>query len=439
MSTWSRARQLASKTPPARNRYVDLLRAISIGAVVLGHWLIVAPWIDQGRLRLDPTLGIQPWTQWLTLLFQVMPVFFLVGGYSNAASWESAVREKRPYAAWVSGRLRRLIGPVLPLLAIWGGLALVLRRVGVSAVTVRDVSRLSLVPLWFLAVYLLVVLLVPWTRRAWLRWGMASYWMPVLAAILVDVARFWGGHRPAVGWLNYLFVWVAMHQLGYAWREGRLAGPRLALRWAVGGALAWALLVRFGPYPISMVSVAGEEVSNTMPPDVLLLALGAAQTGLLLAIEPPMRRWLSRLGPWTATVWVNGTIMSVYLWHLTVLSLVVGLASLAGGTGLHLRPGSAAWWAWRPVWLAVLCGTLLAMLPLFARFERLPEPAVSSPAWRVMPGALLVCTALTLLAMGGIGSEDAIGVRVGTLALAFIGALLAGILPLPAARRREAG
>ena len=125
MSAWSRALQAAAQTPPSRNRYVDLLRAISIGAVVLGHWVIAAPWVEDDRLRLDHMLAVQPWTQWLTLLFQVMPVFFLVGGYSNAASWDAAQRAGTPYGAWIAGRARRLIGPIVPLILTWAAMALV--------------------------------------------------------------------------------------------------------------------------------------------------------------------------------------------------------------------------------------------------------------------------------------------------------------------------
>ena len=102
MSAWSRALEAAAQTPPSRNRYVDLLRAVSIGAVVIGHWIIAAPWIDDGQLQLDHMLAVEPWTQWLTLLFQVMPVFFLVGGYSNAASWDAAQRAGTPYGVWIA-------------------------------------------------------------------------------------------------------------------------------------------------------------------------------------------------------------------------------------------------------------------------------------------------------------------------------------------------
>jgi len=46
MSIWQQAADMAQKTPPERNRYVDLLRALSISAVVLGHWLMAAPFLD---------------------------------------------------------------------------------------------------------------------------------------------------------------------------------------------------------------------------------------------------------------------------------------------------------------------------------------------------------------------------------------------------------
>ena len=81
-SAWSRAKELAERTPEARNRYVDFLRAFSIGVVVLGHWLMAAPSVDRDGLTLSDMLRVSPWTQWLTWIFMVMPLFFLVGGYS---------------------------------------------------------------------------------------------------------------------------------------------------------------------------------------------------------------------------------------------------------------------------------------------------------------------------------------------------------------------
>ena len=42
---WNKAKSLAEQAPPERNRYVDFLRALSILAVVVGHWLVAAPYI----------------------------------------------------------------------------------------------------------------------------------------------------------------------------------------------------------------------------------------------------------------------------------------------------------------------------------------------------------------------------------------------------------
>ncbi len=83
----AKARWAAVNTPATRNRAVDLYRAVAILFVVLGHWLLVAPVIRGGELELSILLAEQPWTQYATWLFQVMPVFFFVGGFSNSLSW----------------------------------------------------------------------------------------------------------------------------------------------------------------------------------------------------------------------------------------------------------------------------------------------------------------------------------------------------------------
>ncbi|MDK1046162.1 MAG: acyltransferase family protein [Anaerolineales bacterium] len=80
MSIWSQAKGLAAQTPGDRNRYVDFLRAISILVVITGHWLIAAFYYQDGSLTPSDVLVNQPDAQWLTWLFQVMPIFFMVGG-----------------------------------------------------------------------------------------------------------------------------------------------------------------------------------------------------------------------------------------------------------------------------------------------------------------------------------------------------------------------
>ena len=127
------------------------------------------------------------------------------------------------------------------------------------------------------------VVLVPVSFKAWQRYGFASFGVLVVAAVIDDLL-FFAADLKSVGWLNYAFVWLAVHQLGYAWRDGYLAGARQGLAWVVAGGLVLAGLVVLGPYPVSMVSVPGQEVSNTLPPKIAMLALGIVQCGLLLSI-----------------------------------------------------------------------------------------------------------------------------------------------------------
>ena len=82
--------EAARQTPASRNRAADCYRTLAICFVVFGHWMLVAPYAPEGELELRKILAEQPWTQYLTWLFQVMPVFFFVGGYANAASWSSS-------------------------------------------------------------------------------------------------------------------------------------------------------------------------------------------------------------------------------------------------------------------------------------------------------------------------------------------------------------
>ena len=73
--------------PPTRELSADLYRVLAVVIVVIGHWLLAAVTYRGGRFGYDEVLAEMPWTQWLTWFFQVVPVFFLVAGYANAASW----------------------------------------------------------------------------------------------------------------------------------------------------------------------------------------------------------------------------------------------------------------------------------------------------------------------------------------------------------------
>ncbi|HEY5667083.1 MAG TPA: acyltransferase [Gammaproteobacteria bacterium] len=437
MSLWSHAAAVAAKTPESRNRLVDFLRAASILAVISGHWLLAAPYLADGRLVMGNMLELADYTKWLSWGYQVMPVFFLVGGYANAVSWRAALRDGKPFSVWLDARLRRLILPVLPLIAAWVFLAWLGRGLGLDAAFVQQGSKTALVPIWFLAIYTLIILLVPLTHAAWQRWGFASFLVPVALAAADDVLFFAG--YPGLGWFNYVFLWVAVHQLGYAWRDNRIARPLARFGFGCFGLGLLCGLTLLGPYPVAMISDPNAAMSNTLPPKLPLLALGIAQTGFLLSFETPLRRWLARPAPWTAAVLLNGMIMTIYLWHSTALALIIALSAALGNLGLGFDPGSSAWWLSRPAWLAIYTLALAALLPLVARFERLPIPKTAAATARnQIAGATLACSGLALLAYYGLGGEVALSIQGIAVSAPFLGGLMAGLLHTPRPSRKSA-
>jgi surface polysaccharide O-acyltransferase-like enzyme len=336
-----------------------------------------------------------------------MPLFFLVGGYSNATSWRSARTKGVNWASWQRARLRRLMTPVVPLLLLWLVVASVAQLFEVPAAMMRTASQTALVPTWFLAAYVLVVAVTPATLALWerLRW-----WSVVGGLVLgglVDWVSISTGQVLA-GFVNYLVVWATVHQLGYAWRDEALASARRRVALSVVGLVGVSTLVALGPYPLSMIGIGGE-VENSYPTRITMALLGMAQIGLALLAEGPLQRWLQRRRPWTVVVTVNARIMTLYLWHLTAMILVVGVSLLLGGLGLRTEPGSAGWWLERPVWFAVLGVVTLACIRVAGHLE---TPAIElRPAprrWQPLLATVAVCGGLAVMASSGIVSDDGV-------------------------------
>ena len=240
-----------------------------------------------------------------------MPVFFLVGGYANAASLTAAPgpgRRRHRLAA----RPHRPAGPPdhrpaggagprprrWP--ACWGvdadpgphrGLvrhhpALVPRRVpGGGGPDPADATRCTAASGW------------P-CRWCWWAWSPSATWPGCRA-----------GRRWPAG--NYLFGWLAIHQLGFAWYDARRrraaghAGPdadrtrhprptaarRRRAGWPcwLGGLVALVLLTLIGPYPVACSTCPASGWTTPRPPSLALLAVATAATRADPAAARPRR------------------------------------------------------------------------------------------------------------------------------------------------------
>lgn len=393
----TRARDAAERTPPDRDRLVDALRVFAMLVVVVGHWLMAVIWLQpDGDVVILNALDDHPGLQLLTWLFQVMPLFFLAGGFSNGRSLSLAGSGT---GAWLGRRAKRLLAPVTLLVAFWAIIAPI-ARLWLDPGLVRSAALGALVPLWFISVYLGIVLLAPLTHRAWDRWGWRTVAVGVLAAIAVDVIRF-TADAEWLGWANFAFVWATVHQAGYGMDDWRR--PSVGRWLAPAGLALMVLAVTVGPYPLSMIGLDTQSLTNTTPPTVALLALATMQAGLVGLLAPMLERRLTEVRTWSWVLLGGGVAMTWFAWHLTVMILVAGLDLALGGFALSIEPFTTVWWLTRPLWILVLTAvTLPVVLGLSGLEARSRSGTATRPAWLVAGGIVGAVASVAALVLSGV-------------------------------------
>ncbi|MGE5132224.1 MAG: acyltransferase family protein [Gemmatimonadota bacterium] len=408
-----------------RYRYLDLLRVVAIGGVVYGHWLLVDITYSSGRLSGRDAVDYVSWGRWATWAFQVMPVFFLVGGYVNARSWAAHRARGECWTWWVRDRAVRLCWPTA-VFVVAGILAVVAARAaGADTAAVAEAGWLAAMQLWFLPVYLLLIALTPVMLTVHRRWGLAVPAAMAAAAALVGAGAA-GPRLHVIGYASYLLVWGSIHQWGFAWQDGTVTRPRwrpYAL--AAGGAALLVGLVTSRAFQADMVGSG-----NTNPPSIALLAYSAAQAGLVLAAGPAATRLLARPLLWRRVTRLNEATMTVYLWHFVPV-IVVAVACYPTGVMPQPAIGTAQWWELRPAWFALLTAVLVPLVIAIMRAERpmirLPTgigpPGPWSPAL-LLAGLAALMFGLARLAIAGFAP----GGQLPALALAVCAAGLAAIL-----------
>ena len=368
----------AAPTQPTRDGSIDAVRAALLVMVVALHAMMVGVSVGAAGPQMANALENQPWFAPVSWVVQIMPLFFIVGGFASITQWRALRNKGVLPAEYVRGRIDRLVRPTVVLVAVVGAALLAMTLLGVPAEIVATASFRIGQPLWFLVVYILCSALVPVMTRAHENARIASPLLLLAAVVATDLTRMLTG-IDAVGFLNLLFAWLLVQQLGFWLADGSVEAISPAAR---AGILATALGALFlltrgvltsGPYSPDMLV-------NLNPPTLCLVILGVAQLmafSLLrpritaVAAHPRGARVIGALGQRSITV---------YLWHMPVLIALSALLLAANAaTGMSLpHPLSPEWWASRPLWLVCVGLVVVPVVVLFARFERGRRTTVGS-------------------------------------------------------------
>lgn len=363
-----------------RDLTLDLARVVCVLFVIVVHLVQVGigPGPD-GALVASRPAEEQPWFDAATWVGQIMPLFFVVGGFAAATGWRSWVAKGGDAAGFIRTRTLRLAQPALPLFVFFALVLGAATLAGLPAQLVSDAAVGAGSPLWFLAAYLLCQAAVPFLAARHERRPVATLVLLAWGVVLVDIVRFSTGMEE-IGLLNLLFAWPLVQQFGFWYADGWFdrRHPLTLVGIAAVCYLALWPLTAIGPYSTSMLG-------NLNPPTVPLVVLGIAQACLLRLLKPVLSRLMS-VRAMQGIVFVLGSrLMTIYLWHLPVMLALTGVSLLIPGAAP--TPASEAWWWSRPILFVAVIGVLLALSLAIARWEALgalgptPSRVVVAVAW----------------------------------------------------------
>lgn len=368
--------------PAGRDLTLDLVRVACVLLVVFVHVLFTGVGREaDGSLLIEKTVEAQPWFAAASWIANIMPLFFVVGGYAARAGWRSAVARGDDADAFVRVRLARLARPALPLLLFFTITLGATRLLHIDPALVDTIAIGIGSPLWFLAAYMIAQALAPTMMRLHERHGARVLLVLFAAALAVDAFRFlfiggvlgiepvvpggYGLGQELFGIPNILFVWLFAQQVGFflydKWFAQR-AWWQLTLMIVGGYAVLWGL-VSLGGYTQSMLG-------NQWPPTSTMAVLAIIQASALTLLHAPLTALMRTRAAQGAVFLIGSRLMTIYLWHLPLIMVIIGIELLLP---LPLpAPGSAAWWWTRPVFFLVVLGAVLLLSLGLGRFEKVP-------------------------------------------------------------------
>lgn len=367
MNTTLNVDELVAGAKSDRNRAVDFYKAAAMVAVAFGHWMAIAVFTDDdGSIVAKNALEFDYSLAWVTWALQVMPLFFLAGGFSSAVSLDSHNRKGGEPQDWVANRLRRMMIPTMVLGYFWIVVLIIGQAVGVGEIAFLGAAA-GAIPLWFLANYTIDTAIAPITLPIFRKNPLLFFLGIGTAFTLFEVAGWIG--VPFIHGINWVIGWLIFQILGFAWKDGLLPSQK-HLMWL--SPVLWAVtygVVKIGPWRASMVNDGQATFNPTHPPSIALMLFGLAYCATAVLLAPAINRWLANSAASFKVVAVLGGVgMSVYLWHFTA-AVLAGVGLLFVGGLPTAQVGTADWWIQKMPLIGLSFVILLGMLSVVKRFE----------------------------------------------------------------------
>jgi peptidoglycan/LPS O-acetylase OafA/YrhL len=381
----------------SRDGGVDLVRAVCVVGVVLLHAIMVGVTVgDAGPVFANASDGAW-WIVPVSWLLQVMPLFFVIGGFAGVVAYRRQRERGGTASGFVAARVHRLLRPAMVAVGVVGSALVVLVAVGVPLELVGVAGFRYAQPLWFLGVFLLCQALLPALSALHDRAPLRTLAVLAAAALAVDAVRSSTG-IDGIGFINLAFVWLTLQQFGFFFADGAVDAlsrrTRVVIALGAAGVLVFAFTT--GVYSPDLIA-------NINPPTGALLLVGIVHLSLLSLFRDRLSLLSAHPRVAAVSTFVNRRTMTVYLWHMPVLLAMAGASAiLAMSYDVVLPdPGSALWWFGRPLWLVTALALTAAVAAALSRFEEKASVTLSHGSARPAAAVALGVAAVALLLVVG--------------------------------------
>ena len=314
-------------TSVSRERFIDFLKVIGLVMIIFNTFYLIRFSDSYGEyliynLSFDDSL-ITSYT-WFTA---GMTLFFFSVGFTNKIAWYANVGRDGSQWKFLTDRVNALLGPVI----VWISVVTLILNIYSRTYSlplfftsqddgVVPLTEFIMWPLWLVSIYLVVVIFSPLTLFLHKTNPYLTLSMFIISTIAIDTFDF----SLAFSYLkliNYLIFWLAIHQLGYFFADGKIFSYKLSFFTSLSVITFGYLFYKFNSSTdfMSLSSYRLIANSNEDPPTIYYLVASIGLSSLFLLLRNPIEKFLENNIIWNLFSFFHANIYTLFLWHMFVL------------------------------------------------------------------------------------------------------------------------
>jgi hypothetical protein len=330
-----------SNTSISREKFIDFTKIIGLFLLIINSFFFLRLEESGGEIFIKNLSVSSESLIVITWFTAGMSLFFFSMGFNNLIAWYSNVGRDGSQWNYLVDRINTLLGPVL----VWIFSSTIVLNILSRSYTFPSYLTTSedgimpsiefiLWPLWLVSIYLVMVLFAPLTIFLHKKYPYATLFTLFTLTILIDNIDF-SVNFSYIKLFNYLFFWIAVHQIGYFYADGKIQQININFfRYVTVFAYGYLFyqITAANKY-LSLASYRLSSINNEDPPTTLYLVASIGLICLVFTFKNVIEKILSNQKLWLVVSHIHANIYTIYLWHLFIFFLTY----LLGGS-LYLIP-----------------------------------------------------------------------------------------------------